>query len=239
MAKDVAKRKCFKKAYNPTNILTYLRTYTGMTQSELASATGLTNNDISRFERKHHNLSIGKLQRLSEYFQVSMDILWKNDLSALSLSLSQPTTRENYLREQIHQQQQRCEQIGDIGEAWVAEIERKRLAGTPYEALVNPNFSCEENAHFDILSFDPTTGEPIMIEVKATSGGMSEPLYMSEGEYSLLTYATEHNLRYELHRVYHVTDKRRRSRIIYTAQDLLAEFEIQPTAYILRKREVA
>lgn len=89
--------------------------------------------------------------------------------------------------------------------------------GSRYEGMVNSGYADGMAAHHDMMSFDAETGEPILIEVKATTGDADEAKYLSEGELQLLNYCAEHGVRYELHRPYHVNDPVRWGRRIYSA----------------------
>ena len=73
-----------------------------------------------------------------------------------------------------------------------------------------------------------------MIEVKATAKGPRARFYFTDREWDFLQYCVEKNARYELHRVCYVNDPARRSRQIYTAQEVLRTFSVEPQHYVLR-----
>lgn len=225
------------KTYNPTNLLMYLRVYYGLTQTALANATGLTVNDISRFEREPRlNMWFGKLKVLADYFGISCDALYHNDFAAIGPLLHQPAGKERTLPERIRVHKEFCDRIGELGEAWVTQQERKRLRGTIYENAVNPNYADDGKAHFDLMTFDPSTGESIIVEVKTTTGDADEAFVMTEQEWALMLYCQENDLRYELHRVHHIGTPELQGRVIYTPQDIMELYNILPRAYVLRKK---
>ena len=234
-----ARRKNVKTAlntYNPTNLLMYLRVYYGLTQTALAKATGLKVNDISRFEQGHPNMWFGKLKALADYFGISCDALYHNDFVSIGPLLHKPVEKERTLPERIRAHKEVCDHIGESGELWVTQQERMRLRGTIYENAVNPNYADDEKAHFDLMTFDPDTGENIIVEVKTTVGDADEAFIMTEHEWALMLYCQENHLRYELHRVHHIETPELRGRVIYTPQDIMELFDVMPRAYVLRKK---
>ena len=223
--------------YNPTQILTFLRIREGLTMAELAEKTGLTTNDVCRFERNHHNLGAGKLLNLAEFFGVKMATLWENDLISLGKYLKKPVYKSSRMRERIHKHLELCERIGDAGEDYVFELEKARLRGTPYENLINPNYANDETSHFDLLSFDINSGDPIRIEVKTTPKDQSECFYMTAGELRVLEECLQRKVRYELHRVSYINDRQCCTRTIYTPEEVLEKFDIVPDRFKLVPKE--
>ena len=226
------------EALNPTSLALYLRTARGLTQREVAESCGLTTNDVCRFELGHTAISYGKLRALANFYGISTDALFFNNFRAMVSQLRREP-EEQELRSRIHRRQSFCENVGDLGEWWVAQLEREKLRGTPWAGMVNANYAGDPKAHFDLMSFDPDTGEEILIEVKATAKGPRTRLYFTDQEWDFLQYCLEKNVRYELHRVCYVNDPALRSRMIYTARDVLTFFSVKPQHYILRWKEGA
>lgn len=222
-----------KEFLNPTSLALYLRTSRGLTQREVAASCGLTTNDVCRFERGHNAISYGKLKALANFYGISTDALFSNNFRAM---VNQPRMEpeERELRGRIHRRQNLCENVGDLGEWWVAQMEREKLKGTPWAGMVNAKYAEDPKAHFDLMSFDPDTGEEILIEVKTTAKGPHTRLYFTDQEWDFLKCCLERNVRYELHRVYYVNDPACRSRVIYTAQEVLKSFLVTPQHYVLR-----
>ena len=127
--------------------------------------------------------------------------------------------------------------VGLTGEVWVYKEERKKLENTPYHDAVNPNYADESEAHFDILSFDPQSGEEIIIEVKATSGEPDTPFTLTAPELDLMLDCIDAGLRYELHRVSYVNDPDKRTRTIYTPRQILDEFGCKAVTYRFERRK--
>lgn len=224
------------KSLNPTSLAFYLRTSRGLTQKEVAAGCGLTSNDVCRFELGHTAIGYGKLRALANFYGVSTDALFSNDFQAM-VNQVRIETGDRALRGRIHRRQSLCENVGDLGEWWVTQLERKKLKGTPWAGMVNANYARDPKVHFDLMSFDPDTGEEILIEVKTTAKGPQARLYFTDREWDFLQYCLEKNVRYELHRVCYVNDPVRRTRMIYTGQEVLRAFSVEPQHYVLRWKE--
>lgn len=127
-------------------------------------------------------------------------------------------------------------EAGRKGETWVADREWEKLANTPYTACLDTGFS-QRSSCFDIKS-STLSGQPLYIEVKSTGGNADSPFYMTLSEYAFAAHCLRHGIPYELHRVYHVFDDWLRGEIIYSAEDILRDFECIPVSYrLVRKCE--
>ena len=124
---------------------------------------------------------------------------------------------------------------GKAGEQWVYELECEKLRNTFLENAVNPFYSDDKDAHFDLLSFDYEC-HPILIEVKSTSLAADEPFELTDGELALLKNCVSEGIRYELHRVYYVNCPKRRGRMIIPGEVLLQEYEFNPNCYTVKKK---
>ncbi len=214
------------------NLLYYLRIRLNMSQSKLAKATGLTANDISRFERGK-NLGIDKVIILAKYFNISVDTLLKNNFLALSRSLSSPITASHHYSfnmERLHAH--KCA-LGRKGEDWVCYHEVTKLQGTPYANAVNPNYADDPTAGFDILSFE-RDGTPLLIEVKTTLGKNKHNFSLSAAEYEKAKECSAKGIRYEIHRLYNFGTASAGCFII-TADELLQNYKITASDYDVRK----
>ena len=214
--------------------LLFLRTAKGLSQQELAEATGLTPNDISRFENGGRGLTLDKALILARHFSVSVNAILTDDFSEILSRVSTPISIDLRQRDTQRKRQAARERIGYAGEDYVYQLELKKLKDTPFANAVNPNYAGEAKTHFDILSATPK-GRLIYIEVKTTSGDENEPFYMSSAEYNFLLDCIKRGRRYELHRVYYVDNPELRGRTIYSAQGVLREFELTASNYMLRK----
>ncbi len=221
---------------NPTSLVLYLRTYQGLTQQQVAASCGLNCIDVSRLERGQKGLRFGSLMALASFFGVTPDAIFYDDFRDLSLNLVSGRTPGNALRERLHRHQAYCEQIGNAGEAWVTQLEEEKLKGTGYEGMVNPNYTKEGKAHFDLMSFDKATEAPIIVEVKSTDGDEDEDFFLSDKEFQTLTYCARHGICYELHRVSHVNDPAKRKRRIYRTEEVLDLFDAMPHVYVLHRK---
>lgn len=218
--------------------LLYLRTARGISQRDLAAKVGIKPMDISRFEHGRRGLSLPKAMKLAQYFGVSCTSLLYDNFTEIFSRMNKPITINVAARERSQRRQLVRSKVGYEGEDWVYQLERDRLAGTPFAYAVNPNYAGEERAGFDILSFSET-GEWIYIEVKTSKDDLNEPFFMTSAELLFLESCLRDGHRYELHRVSHVNDPDKRERVIYSAKEVLEKFDREPNSYKFTPREVA
>lgn len=198
---------------------------------------GLTPCDINRMERGK-NLMLIKYKPVADYLGLPMDVIIRNDFSAALRYMSGAPRVSRELQKEILRQHEERNLICNAGEDWVLENERQKLTGTGYEKAVNPNYANAMDAHFDIMSFDRGTGEPICIEVKSTKGNGADGFFMTDDELAFMKSCIENGSRYELHRVTHAMNKQKRRVTVYTAEELLALFDFRPQVkyQVIKKR---
>lgn len=95
--------------------------------------------------------------------------------------------------------------IGNLGEKYVIEYERKQLAalGSNFSDLVDGSYALDGTNGFDILSYTEK-GEKKYIEVKTTTGDVSEPFYISANEVEIAEKIKSSGQIYKLYRVGHI-----------------------------------
>lgn len=222
---------------NPENVLYYMRSRLGLTQKSIALATGLTENDISRIENGADNPFLGTFITLARYFNIPVDAIVHNNIQIAFSTFAEPPKIIRNMLKRIKIKRDKCDKIGCRGEEWVYKEELKKLTGTVHENGINPNFADNDEAHFDILSFD-MDGSSIIIEVKTTSGEAEEAFYISDSELDMAKECIKDGKRYELHRVYHIDDPKMRGRLIISANELFENYEFIPETYrVVRKGE--
>ena len=171
---------------------------------------------------------LAKYKPVAEFFGVSMDVIIRNDFAAALGYMGESPKVIRSLQTDIRRQNEENQLVGNAGEDWVYENERKKLAGTGYEKAINPNYANAADAHFDIMSFDSETGEPICIEVKSTKGKGLDGFFMTDDEYAFMKSCLETGCRYELHRVTYAMNEKKRRDTVYTAEELLERFDFHP-----------
>jgi transcriptional regulator with XRE-family HTH domain len=226
------KKQTDKKAYDLGNLALYMRTMYGASQADIASAVGITANDVCRIEHSNSKVGLNKVKGLADLYKVTVDALVCNDFAAAIAGFASPIVAKRSSVELIRKKRTVTDEIGVKGEDWVTEQERNKLKGTIYENAVNPNFANDLNSHFDIMSFDRYTGEQIIIEVKTTSKKSQENFRISAEELELLKRCLEQGIRYELHRVHHINSPTRRGQDIYTAKEVLEMFDFTGGIYV-------
>lgn len=220
---------------NPENVLYYMRSRLGLRQKHIAKAAGLTENDISRYENGADNLFMGKCIALARFFNIPADAFVHNDLKIALSSFTGPPKIIRKMMKRMQFKRERCDEIGRRGEEWVYREELKKLRGTGHENGVNPNFSDTDDAHFDILSFG-LNGGSVIIEVKSTNGAFEEPFYISADELDMARECIKDGKNYEIHRVYHIDDPKKRGQCIIPATELFSDYEFMPETYkVVRK----
>lgn len=222
-------------APNPCSLLFYLRTSRGLTQIRLSRLCRVNINTICQCELRGTPMTLANLRRLAEFFHVSMDALARNDFSAVAGIPPMKQQRTDALRNHLRRNRTRMEVIGNLGEDFVAAQERLKLKGTPYADRINTGLADDKKGVCDMMSFDPATGTPIFIEVKATDKGEDKELNFSREELEFLRHCAQNHIPYELHRVYYVgTDKI--AQRVYSAQEVLDIFSFEPTTYVTCKK---
>lgn len=101
-------------------------------------------------------------------------------VEALNPNLDFTPRSTNYIQNNIENKR-----IGDLGELWIVELERKKLENTGKIKLAQKvrHISKEEgDGHgYDIQSFDEN-GNEIFIEVKTTKGALNSTFFITRNE---------------------------------------------------------
>ncbi len=142
------KRK--RKRTNPFSLARYLRTYLGLTQQAVASAVGLSANQVCQFELGRRNMSIGCARRLAAFFKLSIDDLAHDRFAAVLPNLPPRPKRDPSARKRMEKRMKINDKLGRDGEAYVARLERDKLAGTPFANGVNEACADDPTAGFDM-----------------------------------------------------------------------------------------
>jgi transcriptional regulator with XRE-family HTH domain len=220
--------------HDPSNLTRFLRIAAGMSYRDLSDQTGIPITTIENIEHGRYGL-YPTLKKLADRFGTTVDALAKSDYAALARTRKEPVKIFTAHKQAYRKRQLDRNETGDLGEQFVLELERKRLAGTPYANLVNANYSEDLQAGFDILSFTES-GQPIHIEVKSTRlGNTDEPFYMSLNEKRFAEHCRDKGLDYRLYRVYGMAQKREKWKYeVYTAEELLG-YDFSVDSFVVRK----
>lgn len=225
-------------ASHSPNVAQYMRILSGKTIAEVSSVTGLSLMTISRIERGNFASGIDKLQTLARNYGITVDALVRNDLAAILHTLIGPAVASHKVYDEYLKRAEQCNKTGIAGEDWVFQQESEKLRGSIYEFAVNPNYSDEREAHHDMLSFD-AEGNPIVIEVKATTKNSNTAFCMTVPEINRAKECLNTGITYEIHRVHHVDNPNKIGRDIIGAAELFSMFEFTPTKYSVERRSKA
>ena len=204
------------------------RIYLGQTQAEFAKAVNLTQPDLCELEQKTEPYgTIFKYQRISEYLGIGVDVLLRNDFTAIPESFFEKFPPQPYKDAGNSENHS----LGRKGEDLIFQRERERVAeGYPTLAkLVLPLYKMEvASPGFDILTFDEL-GVPYAIEVK-TSALSTGAFNLTGNEYAAASAYTKAGERYILTTISGFgTDKQSIQDTFYS--ELRHTYRIQPAAY--------
>ena len=224
-----------KKIKRLTSVTNFMRHRENLTLAEVSAQTGLSAMTISRIENRQLTVDINAVLTLADFYHISADSVLRNDFRAIFPLLTASKAPKHDLYEKYAKAGALCQMHGISGEDWVYLQECRRLDGTVMANAVNPRYSEDKDAHFDLMTFD-ANGEPVIVEVKSTNRGPDEPFFLSASELDLLNECIAFGIRYELHRVFHVCDARRVNRRIITGEELLRDYSFSPEKYIVKRK---
>jgi len=120
--------------------------------------------------------------------------------------------------------------LGKRGEAFVLEVEERKLFSAGRKDLLRDlrwvSDLDGDGAGYDILSFDPTTGDRRLIEVKATCGEATMPFFLTRNEEALSRECPSE------FRLYRVFDLAVRPKIFELRPPLAEAVHLTPTTWV-------
>ena len=154
------------------HLITILRYYLGLTQTELSERSGVSFADVNEMENRPPYGMIDKYRKLAAYLHVPVHAIAMNDI------LSVPASFFDHLPPAEYRSPANCKNgaLGRQGEDTVFHQEQERLAAiNPTMAkLVIPCYKLRAARGYDIISYKED-GTPVFIEVKTSekdSGGI-------------------------------------------------------------------
>ena len=210
------------------NGFAYVREKLGLSQYAAAVASGLSANDVCRIEHGKFGTSVRKAERLAECYHIPLDPMVKNQQDILDLLLHALNHAEKSM---IKAPRMITQDVGGRGEDYDLLEEQKKLQGTLYADKVDNSYAQNPDAHFDLLSYDRETGAPVYVEVKTTIHNGKENFSVSPTELDFMQACLKRGNRYEIHRVFLTKDLKYRKRIVYSAQELIRDYRIEPTGF--------
>lgn len=209
------------------HVVTILRYYLGLTQSELAEQSGVPYADVNEIENKPNNGMIEKYCKLAECLHVLVHTIVMNDILSVPETFFQQKSKAKY----TNPPKTKNSRLGRLGEEWVFQQEQERLAQiNPVLArLVVPKYKIRGSRGYDIISFKED-GTPFFIEVKTGEVGNNSP-QLTGCEFQTANKLT--NLGYE-YWIYHCSNWGTKDRMFekHLFRTLRDENRIEPTRYI-------
>lgn len=209
------------------HIVTILRYYLGLSQSELAEKSGVSYADVNEIENKPNNGMIEKYRKLAECLLVPVHTIVMNDALGVPETFFQQRSKIKY----TSLPKTKNGRLGRLGEERVFRQEQERLAQiNPVLArLVVPKYKIRGSRGYDIISFKED-GTPFFIEVKTGEVGNSSP-QLTGCEYQTADKLT--NLGYE-YWIYHCSEWGREDQTFekHLFRTLRDEHRIEPVRYI-------
>lgn len=157
------------------------RIYLGQTQTQFAKAVNLTQPDLCELEQKTEPYgTIFKYCRVSEYLDIEVDTLLRNDFTAIPERFFKKFSPNAYQKAWNTDKHD----LGRMGEDMIFAREQERVSklSPTLAKLVLPLYKMDLFPGFDILSFDDA-GVPFAIEVKTTSRSTGT-FHLTTNEYS-------------------------------------------------------
>lgn len=216
------------------NVACYLRNHEGLSLEQLHEKTGISTNILCRIENNKPS-AIDKFETLADFYGISVDALVRNDILVAAISRIMPPVATFRGYEQQRQSYERRLRAGLKGEQWLLCEELKKRSGTRFANALCNGYADDGRAGFDILSFD-TEGNPIVGEVKSTTGGADAPFYMTAPELAKARETFENGGQYTVYRVVHINTPDKTSHFEISAAELLSDYEFIPKTYEVVKK---
>lgn len=209
------------------HVVTILRYYLGLTQTELAAKAGITYADLNEIENKPGYGFIGKYRKLAECLHVPVHTIAMNDILSVPVTFfdeMQPGEYRSVTKSKKGVQ-------GREGEEAVFQQERERLRTVnPILAkLLIPCYKLRAVRGYDILSYKED-GTPFFIEVKTSEKDAVGYVQLTKQEHDTAEKVTKQGYEYWL---YHYSgwglEKNNMKKILFS--DMVAEDRISPARY--------
>lgn len=209
------------------HVVTILRHYLGLSQTELAEKSGVSYADVNEIENKPNNGLIEKYRKLAECLRVPVHIIVMNEVLSVPEAFFQQKSKAKY----TDPPKAKNSRLGRLGEEWVFQQEQERLAqiNLVLARLVVPKYKIRGSRGYDIVSFKED-GTPFYIEVKTGEVGNNSP-QLTGCEYQTANKLTNLGSEYW---IYHCSnwgakDQTFEKHLFSTLRD---ENRIEPTRYI-------
>ena len=209
------------------HIITILRYYLGLTQTDLSERSGVSYADINEMENKPAYGMIDKYCKVAQCLQVPVHTIAMNDILSVPEAFFDEMPPAKYLSVA----KSKSGALGREGEDTVFHQEQARLAQiNPCLAkLVIPCYKLRAAKGYDILSYKED-GTPIFIEVKV-SGKDNNSIQLTKHEYDTAVKVTKQGYEYW---IYYYTGWNTECRVLEKIpfRDLIEKGRVSPVRYL-------
>ncbi len=221
------------------SVVRLLRHQMGLSMEAVAQAIGTRYLTILNIEHGK-DVSFGTAKALASFLGISLDCLIRNDISAASSRLAKPSVTLEVQKQGLRDRLRSREIVGDCGEQEVVQLERKRLAGTPYAEAVSAFPSTDTAAGYDVQSFQ-RNGCPLFIEVKSTSSpNANDAFFITQSELDFMQRCMNlgQSDSYQIHRVFNIAGAENGKCCVkvISPEDFYRDYVLIPVTYKAVKR---
>lgn len=214
------------------HIVTILRYYLGLTQSELAEKAGIAYADLNEIETKPNYGTINKYQKLAQFLHIPVHTVVTNDILGVPESFFDEMPAAKYKEPA----KSKTGILGRQGEDFAFQLEKDRLnyENPKLSKLVLPRYKLRSFYGYDILSYKEN-GTPFFIEVK-TSKSNSNSVHLTKFEYDTAKKWTARGYDYWIYSYSNWgTQEQRFEQILF--RNLQRAKQIEPERYICSLKE--
>ena len=209
------------------HIVTILRYYLGLTQTELAKQTGVSFADVNEIENGKVYGTITKFQKLANYFHVPVHVIATNAVGDIPERFFAEMPPAEYLPPA----KSKNAVLGREGEDAVFAMEQNRLRSVnpALSKLVIPCYKLHASRGYDIISYKEN-GFPLFIEVKTSEKENAGAFQLTKREYETAKKLTEAGYEYWIY-YFSCWNSEHRHLEKVSFRDLDRENRIEPVRY--------
>lgn len=128
-------------------------------------------------------------------------------------------------------------EIGELGEAYVYDLEFEKLKGTIYQRMIDKEKAKDNSNGYDILSYE-RDGTELHIEVKTTAG-LDKDFFITETELKTAETMKLHGKKYVIYRVENILTSNKEEIRCELVTDITNNhmYDLQPRTWVVSKKD--